>query len=52
MDNELRREWQWDPVSSHGAGAMPKVLSKGSACVVSRPAGANLSSDYCWKGKS
>ena len=45
MDNELCREWQWDPVGSHGVGAMPKVLSKGS--VVSRPAGANLSSHYC-----
>lgn len=45
MDNELCREQQWDPVSSLGVGAMPKVLSKGS--VVSRPAGADLSSHYC-----
>lgn len=29
MDNELCRERQWDPVGAHGAGAMPKVLSKG-----------------------
>lgn len=50
MDNELCREWQWDPVGSHVAGPVPKVLSKGS--VVSRPAGANLSLHCCWKGKS
>lgn len=45
MDNELRRERQWDPVGSHVAGAMPKVLSEGN--VVSRPAGANLSLHCC-----
>lgn len=50
VDNELCREQQWDPVGSNAAGAMPKVLSKGS--VVSRPAGANLSLPCSWKGKS